>query len=64
MESRITLDTLKARHAELSTEHAALWRQVSMSPAWQQLSKVEGGLAELERMITSLDQKEVIADAG
>ncbi len=53
--------TLRARLAVISAEHAAVWRQLSMSEAWQKLLHLEGAMQELERMIAAIDPPPPVA---
>ena len=51
----MTIEEIKARLAELTAEHAALWRQVSLSNEWRKLQALEGAMAELNRMIAQVE---------
>lgn len=42
---------LHALRAELDAQHAALWRQISLSMAWQQLQQLEARLGLLAELI-------------
>jgi hypothetical protein len=42
---------LRTLRAELDARHTALWRQVSMSSAWQELQQIEARLGLLAELI-------------
>lgn len=51
-------ERVKNRLAELAREHEELWRSLVTSDLWRRLQAIEGGIAELSRLLPPLDPHE------